>query len=405
MVRRSSYQENSYSIAIRAGICLRIWFLFTPVFLSEDVFRFLWDGLLVQEGISPYSILPKELGLFETEAWKKELLTQMNSPGYYSVYPPLLQILFLLPSWVLRSSGSVFLGIFSWKIIVLLSELGIYFIVRLRGREEDKASFLQYWLHPLVLWEGVANGHSEPILFLFLLLGLVYWQRGKSVFAFLFYLGSILIKILPLILAPYLFFSWIRTRSRKEILILFTIGSIALIGFGYYFFFYFLENELLRKQWTKGLGVYFNLFEFHGAVYYLAKIPMKYTWYPYSAAPVLGCISFLWICFYSFLVSKKEYRNKFAILPHVWVSICGIYYILSSTIHPWYILPMIGASLFSKDLWPLVAGMAWILSYSTYSTPRFQDQVWAMVLENLIIFVALGYQLFYSKIRKSKEVP
>ncbi|WP_246050765.1 hypothetical protein [Leptospira langatensis] len=405
LVRRSSYQGLSYSTGIRAGILLRICLLFTPVFLSEDVFRFLWDGLLVQEGVSPYSILPKDVLLFSNESWKEELLRKMNSPGYYSVYPPLLQALFLFPSFILKESGSVFFGVFSWKILVFLAELGIYYIIRSRNKEEEKTAFLKYWLHPLVLWEGVANGHSEPILFLLLLLSLVFWQKGRSVLAFLFYIGSILTKILPLVLAPYLFFSWIRKRSRKEILFILGIGSILFFGFSYWFFTPFLENELLRKQWTKGLGVYFNLFEFHGAIYYLVKIPMKYTWYPYSAAPALGFISFLWICIYSFLVSRKEGQDKFEILPKIWVSICGIYYILSSTLHPWYVLPILGAATFSGNLWPFAVGAVWILSYSTYSTAQFGDQTWVMILEHSIVYITFAYEFFRSKAPKSSLDP
>ncbi|EIE01363.1 hypothetical protein [Leptospira licerasiae] len=368
-------------IGIWAGILLRLWFLFTPVFLSEDTFRFLWDGLLVSEGLSPYSELPTNVNLGFNQEMEKELLSNMNSPNYYSVYPPVLQVLFLIPVFFLKRGLSVFWAICIWKGILILFELGILYIFLKKRKEEGSGDFLKYWLHPLVLWEGIGNGHPEPILFFFLFLGIIFWEKGNVIRGCVFYISSILTKILPLLALPFLFFYWCRRSTPRKIFILlfysFLIFGSALI----WFLFSETWGKIIIEHWRNGIGVYFTLFEFHGGFYYLLKNLIKYTWYPYSAGIASAILSIFTICFYSFRVSKVETNRKTIFLLTVWIHLCGIYYLFSSTVHPWYFLPILAASVFTKTIWPLVASSVWILSYSTYSSFPFYDRNWVLVLE------------------------
>ncbi|TGM17123.1 hypothetical protein EHQ81_00180 [Leptospira selangorensis] len=388
------FSKGSEKIGIWAGILLRIWFLFTPVFLSEDTFRFLWDGLLVSEGLSPYSELPINVSLGFDQNMEKELLSKMNSPNYYSVYPPILQFLFLVPVFFLKKGISVFWAISIWKGILILFELGILYIFSKRKKEEGSGNFLKYWLHPLVLWEGIGNGHPEPILFFFLFLGILSWENGKVFKGSIFYLASILTKILPLLALPFLFFYWCRRSTARSISLFF--GANILIFGSALFWFLFSEagGKILEEHWRKGIGVYFTLFEFHGGFYYLLKNLIRYTWYPYSTGIILGILSIFTIFFYSFKVSKIETNNKTVLLLTVWIHLCGIYYLFSSTVHPWYFLPILAASVFTKTIWPLVASSVWILSYSTYSSSPFYDKNWALVLEYSLVFVTFFLENF-----------
>ena len=65
--------------------------VFFPV-LSDDVYRFFWDAMLqIDYGISPFSVLPSEVATHNPEIY--ELL---NSKNYYSVYPPVLQVFYVV---------------------------------------------------------------------------------------------------------------------------------------------------------------------------------------------------------------------------------------------------------------------------------------------------------------------
>ncbi|MEI1279888.1 hypothetical protein V6Z05_16270 [Leptospira venezuelensis] len=398
------FSDRREKIGVWAGILLRVCFLFTPVFLSEDTFRFLWDGLLVSEGISPYSELPINIKLGFDQNLEKELLSKMNSPNYYSVYPPVLQFLFLVPVFFLKRGLSIFWAISIWKGILILFELGILYIFSKRKKEEGSGNFLTYWLHPLVLWEGIGNGHPEPILFFFVFLGILSWEKEKVLSGIVFYITSILTKILPLLALPFLFFYWCRRSTGRKILLLFSASFIIFGSTFGWFLFSEAGEKILEEHWRKGIGVYFTLFEFHGGFYYLLKNLIRHTWYPYSTGILLGILSIFTISFYSFRTSKIETKNKTIFLLTVWIHLCGIYYLFSSTVHPWYFLPILAASVFTKMIWPLVASSIWILSYSTYSSYPYYDRDWVLILEHSLVIGTFFFENFLLLKERRKRI-
>ncbi len=84
-----------------AGIAFRMLLLFSIPNLSDDVYRFIWDGRLAANGINPFSYLPAEVMQMPAVTGNtKELFAQLNSPGHYTIYPPVLQGIFWLAAKV-----------------------------------------------------------------------------------------------------------------------------------------------------------------------------------------------------------------------------------------------------------------------------------------------------------------
>ncbi|TGK13186.1 hypothetical protein EHO60_02185 [Leptospira fletcheri] len=371
-----------YRALLWAGLLLRGFFLFLPPVLSEDVFRFLWDGLLEGNGIVPYAVLPRDLeqiGFSEADArLGLQLKEEMNSAGFYSVYPPVLQFFFFLAGEGMRFFGSVPIGIGIWKGIVFGFEIATAVLVRLRGTEEHRENFLKYWMHPLVLLEGCGSGHPEPILIFFLFGFFFYRFRGKPLLTWIFYSAAILTKLIPLLLLPFLSFRLWQDRRKNGKAILALLVFLVLLVLG---ILLFGENLLpsIDKQWEKGIGVYFRLFEFHGGTYYLWKAFLRGTWFPYAAGIHLAILSAILISTTSYLRSRKtETLEKAA---ETWISVLGIYLLFSTTVHPWYILPLLAGVVFTNSLWPQAAAGIWILSYSTYRNAPYKDEPFFMILE------------------------
>jgi alpha-1,6-mannosyltransferase len=71
--------------------------------LSNDFFRFIWDGELITNGINPYAHKPDDLisfGGFLDEDRMRVLYHGMGelSQQSYSCYPPLNQLFFVIPA-------------------------------------------------------------------------------------------------------------------------------------------------------------------------------------------------------------------------------------------------------------------------------------------------------------------
>ena len=95
----SFFNRPSIKIIFITGICIRILLLFAFPNLSDDIYRFVWDGQLISQGINPYGHLPSDLMSQNVSGLSETFYTQMNSPDYYTIYPPLTQLIFYISTW------------------------------------------------------------------------------------------------------------------------------------------------------------------------------------------------------------------------------------------------------------------------------------------------------------------
>jgi hypothetical protein len=86
----------------------------TPGFLSDDVYRYIWDGLVQQAGINPYDYPPEasELGFLRDDT----IFPMINRKWALTLYPPGAQLLFRLMAW-LRPANLV-----AMKAVILLAD-------------------------------------------------------------------------------------------------------------------------------------------------------------------------------------------------------------------------------------------------------------------------------------------
>jgi len=159
-------------VLLRWIVLLRLPFFLELPQLSDDFYRFLWDGLLLTKGINPFGAVPAEmdLGIFADQAFAEKLLSGMNSAEYGSVYPPLHQAVFWIGAQL--SGGSLLAGVNAMRAVILLAEAGmaVYF---LRFSQWKNAGFVTaaYLLNPLVVVEGTGNVHMEALMLPFLAVG------------------------------------------------------------------------------------------------------------------------------------------------------------------------------------------------------------------------------------------
>ncbi len=165
-------QKMSVKKMIAIGMLLRFVYLLVFPELSDDFWRYLWDGMLLNDGLSPYEMLPIEWAENGLRSAYGELLPMLNSPEYYSVYPPVLQFFFGLSATLAQDDPLLF--VIALRIFVLAAELGSMVLIwkLLKAWKMEARNLMLYALNPLVIVEFAGNVHGEVFMVFFLLLSL-----------------------------------------------------------------------------------------------------------------------------------------------------------------------------------------------------------------------------------------
>ncbi len=192
----------TFPIILTVAVACRLATLFADPFLSSDIYRYVWDGIVQHAGINPYRYVPADAHLaFLRGASEGNIYPAINRADYaHTIYPPIAQILFWLITFVsptitcMKTVMVLFEGLTLWTIVKLLHHLG-------RPREQ---AILFAWC-PLLIWEIAGSGHLDAAVMAFLGLALLSRYRRRPVLTGLFLALAVLTKFYPLVLLPALY--------------------------------------------------------------------------------------------------------------------------------------------------------------------------------------------------------
>ena len=235
---RKVNQVNTLAL-IGVSLLFRTIFLFGLPTLSDDLYRFIWDGRLLVNGFNPYDYLPTKALTLNVDGVDTELFNKLNSRNYYTVYPPVIQYIYGLASYLFPAD--LFKAIMLVKGLIICSEMGTILFLKsiLHQLNLPAKNALLYALNPLVIIELSGNMHPEVFAIFFLVLGIWLIAKGNIYTSVLAITGSICTKLLPLILIPFLV-----KRIGWKVVVLYCV-FILLVSFGtgiaFYEFWFYLQ--------------------------------------------------------------------------------------------------------------------------------------------------------------------
>lgn len=362
------------------GVFFRVsLFFFTPQW-SEDSVRFLWDGEILRQGHNPYLLTPAQAHEQQGEmeaGYRTQLFEELNSPHYYSVYPPLNQVMF----WGAAEFAQSHLekGYLAFRILLLLGEVGVFSLLwwLLLRFDLPQKQVIFYWFNPLVILELLGNIHFEGLVLFFLLASLFAFSRQKFGYAGMCWGLAVGLKLLPLLFVPYFLF-------RKDLRGSFRFWGMA-IGAGLLCFLPLVLGGAWQN-FLQSLQLYQGKFEFNASIYYLLRAVgyelagFNTIWYLTKGGMVTTLLGAVWISW------KRSNASLFEI-PSVWVQLYLLYFLLQPVVHPWYLLPGLGLSLLARQWTFLLWSFGAIFSYQAYSQNPIQEQTLFLVLEyGLVLF-------------------
>ncbi len=314
-----------------AAVGLRLLLLFTEPTLSDDVYRYLWEGKVLAAGLDPFQLAPSDPALvgLRDETWAR-----VNHRDVSTIYPPLALGLFEAVARVAPVAQA-------WKVLAMAADLAcLALIAGLARRRGVGAWAATLWaLHPLPVLESAGSGHLESLA-LAPLLAALWWAGTRPLWAgALATLGS-LVKLLPLaLLAPL----WTRGPWRTRV----GLALVAAVLWG-----------LALAPWlaagpdlARGFGRYYQAWAFNGSAFVVLAQLLGDP----SLARVVG------VALGAAVAGWALWRRPDPATWLLWA--CGALVLLSPVVHPWYLLwPLAPALIVGAWPWAVLASTV-LLSY------------------------------------------
>ena len=392
---RRNWGLDSIGTFVSIAIIARLALLFAFPALSDDIYRFIWDGHIWLAGENPFDHLPGYwLTAGDLPGLNQALYDQLNSPEYYTIYPPVCQLIF---------TAGVFFSPDAWWGAALIMKLflvgfeirTIFLLLDLLGRLQlPRRHALLYALNPLVIIEISGNLHFEGAMVFFLLLGIRWIMMKREALGAVAIALSIASKLLPLMLLPLLI-GWLGWKRAIKI---FAIVGVILI-----LLFLPLFSPAFINNFGESLELYFQKFEFNASIYYLVKFigqaivgynPIEYI------GPALALVTVLLILGLAIKLPKKDTQ---LFLQYSATVIC-IHLLLSTTIHPWYLILPMALFAFTSLRFVYLWSFLICLTYMNYSFEPYQEQSWWVVIEYLLILGMLIWEISRGRLTTNPKV-
>jgi alpha-1,6-mannosyltransferase len=369
------------------ALAAQLLLLLTTPTLSDDVYRYLWDGHVANHGISPYAYAIESPALDFLDVPVRSLA---NHPEMASPYLPAAQWLFravtaLFPLW----------PVYLQAVMALLSLGSGWLIARLLGVAglPGRRAIIYLW-NPLVIVETAHGAHVDGwMVFLALLaawLALAPGPRARREWLSpLVLAAATLTKVVPVLLLPALWWRWPRAGRA-----LYVLACLALLlpaglagGWG-------LGDTAAGTGLFGALRIYNRSWQFNAGLYpaleaglAALRVPAAGQWARLLAGGLLiVLLAAVWR-------AARECAGPRDLLRLAVLPLMG-YILLTTTVHPWYLLILVaflpflapGSDEPGRGWWPLAPWLylswALALSYLSYLTPgEFREPAWVRAAE------------------------
>ena len=289
-------------IILAAGV-YRAVLLPLPPMLSDDIYRYVWEGRVQSTGANPYLQPPVDPGLEELRDTDWE---RINHPEATAIYPPLAQLLF--------RGLAVLGGVFVFKAAFVAVDLVLILLLAaaLKARHVSASRLALYAWNPLVIVEVAGSGHLEPLAIL-PMVAAILWVERRPLGAWCALAACVAMKYAGVLAAPLL---WRARRPHPWHVLAFVTLVMAFtlpyLGAGTQLF---ASLELYATKWRFNDLLFAPLAALSGSLRVAKSIATLFL----------------------LAVLVALLRRRMALERSTQLLFCSAL-LLSPTIHPWYLL-------------------------------------------------------------------
>jgi hypothetical protein len=195
-ILRQPLPPQAIWLVLGVAIVMRVALITSPMLLSSDIYRYVWDGRVQAQGINPYRYIPADPALAALR--DRAIYPNINRRSYArTIYPPAAQVVFALVGRISQTVIAMKLAMLAFETVAVLCLMRLLSLARL-----PLERVLIYAWNPLVLWSFACDGHVDAIAIGLLALALLFRAERRDGIAGAFLAGAVLVKFLPLVVAP-----------------------------------------------------------------------------------------------------------------------------------------------------------------------------------------------------------
>jgi rSAM/selenodomain-associated transferase 2 len=346
-------------VVVALGVMGRIGFLGFPV--SNDVYRYIWEGFIQSHGFNPYQVAPDDPSLTGLITGDMAMIwQQINHKDLSAAYPPLAMLLF-------RTLSAISPSPILFKVVMTgfdLMTMGALILI-VHWRKISPAHLFWYGTNPLVLVYVAGEAHIDVVQAAILVWALYFIGRSKPVAGFLALGLAAVSKYFAAVALPF-----VMMRSNRHAWPAIFLAGIAFIPFIHD------PDALFQSLFIFGSRMHYN----DG----LAEI-LRFL-FGSLALPVLVLV-LLSLLAMIYLFVHDTLRSVYLAL--------GVLLLCLPTLHPWYLLLMAPLMVVYPSrawLYLMLATLATLpVLVTEYHTGVFLENKWLKLIEYLPFYGLLMY--------------
>ena len=337
-----------------------------PTVLSKDMYRYIWDGRVQQNGINPYRYPP---GADELENMRDDrIFPNINRQDYPTLYPAGAQVFFRIFHALVGDSVTGFKAImvfFDTLTVLLLMAL-------LQNHGLNLSRIIIYAWNPLVIFEIAYSGHLEGLT-VFLMVAALYLSTIHKKIPGVFMLAfAAAVKMYPALLLAAFLNRGGRIKGLLTFFITILLLYLPFVGAG-------SKISGFLPVYLKDSYESFNL----GLKYLLMRLIPGLDYYLLS-------LLFITVLVIAGLVVFLKNKEDTEVLWYAYILTGLLMILMPASLHPWYVILIIPfLAIYPSPAWLIFTGTV-SLSYLKYTSPQGIMPTWILLVEYLPLFALLA---------------
>jgi rSAM/selenodomain-associated transferase 1 len=153
-----SPSRMAMALIFAAALVMRLALVWQPPLLSDDLYRYLWDGRIEDAGFNPFAHAPADDALRSLR--DSAIYPHIDKKDYaVSIYPPVAQAIFAATAVLSDSVVAIKLAMVAFEAAAVAAILCL-----LDRMNKSRALVVGYLWHPAALWEIANNAHVDAAM-------------------------------------------------------------------------------------------------------------------------------------------------------------------------------------------------------------------------------------------------